>query len=40
MADFEFQDWEKISDAVSDGAADARVVVEGQTWLYRKWSLC
>ena len=33
---FEFQPWERLSGAVTDGAADACVEVEGRKWLYRK----
>ena len=33
--DFQFQSWERLSDDVTDGAADARVEIEGQAWMGR-----
>lgn len=34
--DFQFAPWERLTDAVADGAADARVEVKGRVWLYRQ----
>lgn len=34
--DFQFAPWERLTSDVTDGDADARIEVEGKTWLYRR----
>ena len=36
MSDFKFQEWERLSEKVTDGEADLRCVVEETEWLFRQ----